>query len=165
MTMMAWMWSAVVTLALMCGGAAAEGSAKGTAGYTSKKGPITVTFTHAALVSGPDPVDGKPMRRLILSTQDVSAALAKCDSMRACSDAGIVEGMTVDFRGDPRLGYWFVANGQLVQYSGMITPADAVLTTDSPKRLAGTLTFDQAASGGPAVSVTFDAPLVKALAK
>jgi hypothetical protein len=58
-----------------------------------------------------------------------------------------------------------VANNQRVQYSGMIKPAEATLTTDSPDRLAGTLTFDQSASGGATVSVTFDAALVKALGK
>lgn len=145
--------------------AAAGGTAKGTATYKSNKGPVTVAFTHAALVSGPDVVTGQPMRRLVLSTKDVSAVIAKCSSMIGCSTGGIVEGMTLDFTGEPRLGYWFVANGQMVQYSGMIKPAEVVLTTDTPTHVAGTITFDQSASGGAAVSATFDATLVKTLGK
>ncbi len=101
---------------------AAAGTAKGTATYKSKKGPVTVTFTHAALVAGPDVVSGKLMRRLVLSTKDVSAAIKACESMMSCSDGGIEEGMTVDFSGEPRLGFWFVANGQLIQHSGVIKP-------------------------------------------
>jgi hypothetical protein len=144
---------------------AAVGTAKGTATYKSKKGPVTVTFTHAALVVGPDVVTGKPMRRLVLSTKDVSAAIKACESMMSCSDGGIEEGLTVDFLGEPRLGFWFVANGQLVQHSGVIKPEVATLSTDRPDHLAGTLTFDQSASGGPSVAVTFDASLVKTLKK
>jgi hypothetical protein len=145
--------------------AVAVGTAKGTATYTSKKGPVTVTFTHAALVAGPDVVSGKLMRRLVLSTRDVSAAIKACESMMSCSDGGIEEGMTVDFSGEPRLGFWFVANGQLIQHSGVIRPEVATLSTDRPDHLAGTLSFDQTASGGPSVAVTFDASLVKTLKK
>lgn len=145
--------------------AAAVGTAKGTATYQSKKGPVTVTFTHAALVVGPDVISGKPMRRLVLSTKDVSAAIKACESMMSCSNGGIEEGMTVDFLGEPRLGFWFVANGQLIQHSGVIKPEVATLSTDRPDHLAGTLTFDQSASGGPSVAVSFDASLVKTLKK
>jgi len=145
--------------------AAAVGTAKGTATYKSKKGPVTVTFTHAALVVGPDVISGKPMRRLVLSTKDVSAAIKACESMMSCSNGGIEEGMTVDFLGEPRLGFWFVANGQLIQHSGVIKPEVATLSTDRPDHLAGTLTFDQSASGGPSVAVSFDASLVKTLKK
>lgn len=150
----------VVGLAVMT----AQGTATGTARYTSKKGPVTVTFTHAAAVSGSDMVSGKPMRRLVLSSKDVSGALKACDSMLRCSSGGIGEGMTVDVSaGEPRYGYWFVANGQLVQYSGTIEPDALTLTTDTPTRLAGTLTLDQTAAGGPAVKVTFDAAVLKSL--
>lgn len=146
--------------------ASAQGTATGTARYTSKKGPITVTFTHAAAVSGTDAFSGKPMRRLVLSTRDVSGALKACDSMMRCSTGGLEEGMTLDVSpGEPRYGYWFVANGQLVQYSGMVAPDALTLTTDSPTRLAGTLTLDQAGAGGPVVKVTFDAAVLKALGK
>jgi hypothetical protein len=143
----------------------AAGTAKGTATYASKKGPITVTFTHAALVSGPTMGSTTPVKRLILSTRDVSGVLATCDSMMTCGDGGITEGMTVDLEDGPRLPFWFVANGQLVQYSGMIKPEVAVLTTNTADRVAGTLTFDQSAGGGPSVTVTFDAPLTKTLKK
>jgi hypothetical protein len=141
----------------------AAGSAKGTATYASKKGPVTVTFTHAALVSGPTMGSSTPVKRLILSTSDVTGVLAKCDSMMKCGDGGITEGMTIDFEEGGRLPYWFVANGQLVQYSGMVKSEVAALTTNTVDRMAGTLTFDQAAAGGPVVKVTFDAPLAKAI--
>lgn len=145
---------------------AAQGTATGTARYTSKKGPLTVTFTHAAAVSGTDAFSGKPMRRLVLSTTDLSATLKACDSMMRCSTADLDEGLTLDISpGEPRYGYWFVANGQLVQYSGMIAPDTLTLTTDTPTRLAGTLTLDEATAGGPVVSVTFDAAVLKALGK
>lgn len=143
---------------------AAQGTARGTATYTSKKGPLTVTFTHAAAVSGPD-ITGAPIRKIVLSTRDVTAELKACDSMLKCSDGGIREGLTVDLGKEPRHGYWFVANGQLVQYSGMIKPEAVTLTTDSPTRVAGTLVFDQQAAGGPVVKVTFDAPVLKTLGK
>lgn len=159
----------LVTLAVatVAGGllaVAAAGSAKGTATYASKKGPVTVTFTHAALVTGPG-FDKKPVRKIVLSTKDVSAALAQCGEMTMCGDGGITEGMTIDIDGGPRLMYWFVANGQLVQYSGTAEPTALVLTTDTAKHMAGALTLDAGGAGGPKVAVTFDAPLAKALSK
>ena len=159
----------LVTLAVatVAGGVlavAAAGTSKGTASYASKKGPVTVTFTHAALVTGPG-FDKKPIRKIVLSTKDVAPALAQCDEMMMCSDGGITEGMTLDLDGGPRLMYWFVANGQLVQYSGTADPTALVLTTDTAKHMAGTLTLDATGAGGPKVAVTFDAPLAKALSK
>ena len=154
---------AVATVAGGVLAVAAAGTAKGTASYASKKGPVTVTFTHAALVTGPG-FDKKPIRKIVLSTKDVAPALAKCETMM-CSDGGITEGMTIDLDGGPRLMYWFVANGQLVQYSGTADPTALVLTTDTAKQMAGTLTLDATGAGGPKVAVTFDAPLAKALSK
>lgn len=142
----------------------AQGTAKGTATYKSTKGAVTVTFTHAAAVAGPD-VMGAPIRRLVLSTTDVSAALQACQTMLGCSDGGIKEGLTLDLGEGPRHGFWFVANDQRVQHSGVVRPETVALTTDSPTRLAGTFTVDQQSSGGPVVQVTFDAPIVKTLAR
>ena len=141
-----------------------ENEAKGTLKYEGKSGPVTVTVKHAYLFKGPDMVSGRTMRRLVLSTEDISAKLAACGSMM-CSDGGISEGMTVDFDAGPRLNYWFVANGQLIQYSGTADPASAKLSTDAPDRLAGTLSLDGRQAGGPLVQVEFDARLVKEVKK
>ena len=139
-------------------------SAKGSANYTSKKGPVTVTFKHAYLVTQPEMGGGKPIRRLVLSVDDVTAALKACKTSM-CTDGGIGDGMTVDFDSGPRLNYWFVANDQLVQYSGTVEPSAARLTTDTPARVAGTLKFDAAGAAGPTVDVTFDASLVLEVSK
>jgi hypothetical protein len=136
--------------------------AKGTATYTAKSGPVTVTFKHAYLMKGPDVVSGKVIRRVVLSVADVGKALESCQSMM-CSDGGIGDGMTIDFDG-PRLNYWFVAKDQLVQHSGTAAPTAAKLTTDTPARVAGTLSLD-GTGGGPKVQVEFDAALVKELKK
>lgn len=138
--------------------------AKGTATYKSKTGVVTVTFTHAYLMKGPDMMSGGIMRRLVLSTSDIGAKLKACQSMM-CSDGGIGEGMTIDFDAGPRLNYWFVAKDQLIQYSGTAKPDAAALTTDSPTRIAGTISLDAQAAGGPKVDVQFDASLVKELKK
>ena len=123
---------------------------------------MTVTFKHAYLMKGPELGGGAVIRRLVLSASDVSDALKSCQTMM-CSDGGIGEGMTVDFDAGPRLNYWFVANDQLVQYSGTAAPTAAKLTTDSPTRLAGMLSIDAVGAGGPKVQVDFDASLVKEL--
>lgn len=163
--------SLMKTMAVVIGGivvgttlVAAQGTAKGTATFKSKKGPVTVTFTHAAAVAGPD-VMGAPIRRLVLSTVDVTPTLKACESMLKCSDAGLREGLTLDLGTEPRHGFWFVANDQRVQHSGVVRPETVILTTDSPARIAGTFTVDQQASGGPVVQVTFDAPVLKTLGK
>ena len=140
---------------------ASADEAKGMGTYKDK--PVVI-FKHAYLMKGPDPVTKKVIRRLVLSVADVSAALKGCDNMM-CSDGGIEEGMTVDFDAGQRLNYWFVANGQRIQYSGTAEPSAAKLTTDSPGRLAGTLKIDGRGAGGPQVDVTFDATLVKEVKK
>lgn len=153
----------LVGLAIASAPLLADG-AKGTATYKSRTGVVTVAFTHAYLMKGPDVMSGGVMRRLVLATSDISAALKACQSMM-CSDGGIGEGMTVDFDAGPRLNYWFVARDQMIQYSGTATPDAAKLTTDSPARIAGTLSLDAQAAGGPKVDVQFDAALVKELKK
>ena len=139
-------------------------AAKGTATYKGKSRAVTVTFKHAYLVKGPEAGSGKVIRRLVLSMTDVSDALKSCQTMM-CSDGGIGDGMTVDFDSGPRLNYWFVANDQLIQYSGTVAPTAATLTTDTPTQVAGTLSIDATGAGGPNVQVQFDASLVKELKK
>lgn len=140
------------------------GAAKGAATYKAKSGVVTVAFQHAYLMKGPEPGGGNVIRRVVLSVADVSGALKSCQSMM-CADGGIGEGMTVDFDAGPRLNYWFVANDQLIQYSGTVVPTAAKLTTDTPTRIAGTLSIDATGAGGPNVQVEFDASLVKELKK
>ena len=84
----------------------------------------------------------------------------------SCVSGVLNDGMTVEFDAGPRLHYWVVASGQTVQYSGAAKP-DAALepTADAPDRLAGTLTIDDSKAGGPKVSVTFDAKIVKQFTK
>src|SRR5207249_8915649 len=143
-------------------GAAAAQSAKGTESYQGKSGPIVVTVKHVYLVKGPDAMTGKIIRRLVLSSEDVSAKLRACATMM-CSDGDIGEGMTLDLDSGSRLNYWFVGNNQLVQYSGTADPATLKLTADTPQRVAGKWELDARAAGGPKVDVEFDATLIKEL--
>ena len=142
----------------------AFGTAKGTLTYKAKKGEVTVNVTHANFVRVPSIADGKPTRRLVLSTSDTTAALKACQN-RMCADGEIGEGMTVDFDAGARLHYWFVANDQLIQDLGerrccrlrssrptrrAASPAPSISTTP---RLVG-----------PKVKAEFDASLVKEIA-
>jgi hypothetical protein len=56
-----------------------------------------------------------------------------------------------------------VPDNQMVQYSGTAAPAVLKLTADTPTRLAGKLTIDNVAAGGPKVDVEFDVPLLREL--
>ncbi len=150
-------------IALASGGALA-GEAAGTVAYKAKSGPLALTIKHAYLITGPDFVSRKTIRRLVLSVDDVGAKLAACETM-SCSDGGITEGMTLDFDAGPRINYWFVGNHQLAQYSGTADPASLKLTADSGKRIAGKWDLDASSAGGPQVRIEFDAPLVKEITK
>jgi hypothetical protein len=144
---------------------AADGTAKGTLSYKSKAGALTMAPKFAYLVKGPDAVDSsKIIRHLILSATDLGAKIQACTTM-SCTDSDLGSGMTVDLDAGPRLNYWVVLNNQRVQYSGTEPPASLTLTTNTPSRLAGTLTFDSTAAGGPQVAIEFDAPLVKEMTK
>ena len=149
---------AIGLVMLPCSGAAAaDGEAKGTLTY---KG-TTVALKHAYFVKGPDAVDPKMIiRRLILSRDDLGAHIRGCAAMN-CVDGGVTEGMEVDFDAGRRLNYWVALNGGRVQYSGSAMPSAAKVGGDDPKRLAGTLTIDDTAAGGPRVEVEFTATLLK----
>jgi hypothetical protein len=141
----------------LSGAAAADGEAKGNLSY---KG-TTVALKHAYFVKGPDAVDPKTIiRRLILSRDDLGAAIQACKTMN-CVDGAITEGMEVDFDVGPRLNYWVALNGGRVQYSGTARPPVAKLAGDDAKRLAGSLSIDDAAAGGPRLEVEFAATLLK----
>ncbi|HYN10979.1 MAG TPA: hypothetical protein VES67_26590 [Vicinamibacterales bacterium] len=158
----------VLTLAistLIVATTTAFGTAKGTMLYTGQDKPITTTFTHAFLIKGPDVVDQKKMlRRVLLTTADIGAKLKACETM-ACVDDAFAQGLQVDWDAGPRLNYWLTLNDQLVQFSGTLEPRMFVSKEDSPKRIAGKLTFDGTPASGPKVDVEFDAPLVKEIVK
>jgi hypothetical protein len=154
------LWSGLAAaLALACSTARADG-VTGSIAYQAKSGPIVVTPKYAYLVSGPDEVSGKPIRRVVLAVADVAPKIRACAAM-SCSDGGLSEGMTIDFDAGPRLNYWFVANDQRVQYSGTAEPASLRLAVDTPQRLAGKWDLDGRAAGGPRIQIEFDAPLLK----
>jgi hypothetical protein len=139
------------------GVAAADSEAKGSLNY---KG-TTVTLNHAYFIKGPDLVDPKiVLRRLILSKDDLKSAIQGCKSMR-CVDGALTEAMEVEFDAGPRLLYWITLNGDRLQYSGTAQASAATVTGGDPKRLAGKLSIDDVAAGGPRVEVDFDAILLK----
>jgi hypothetical protein len=141
----------------LAGGAASAGTAKGTLKHKNK----TVTLAHAYLVVGPDALDpATKIRRLILSANDLGAKLDACKTM-SCTDGEVTEGLVVDIGSGPRMNYWMAISDQRVQHSDTEEPASLAATTDDARKLAGKLTIDDTGSGGPQLSVEFDAPLVK----
>jgi hypothetical protein len=139
--------------------------AKGTLTYKGPKKTFTVALTHAYLVKGPDTFEKeKTIRRLVFSTSDFSGEIKGADALSGF-DGKLMEGMIVGLDDGPRLTYWIVLNGQLVQNSGIVEPAVLKLTADTPDRIAGKLRFDDSSSGGPKVDIEFDAPLLKSFTK
>jgi len=139
--------------------------AAGTIDYRSKAGAVVVNVAHVYLVTGPDAVSRKMMRELIFTSADIGAKLQACATI-SCASGNVTEGMTIDFDVSPRLNYWVVGNGQKIQYSGTAKPeATLKLNADTAQRLAGTLTVDDSAMGGPKVDVKFDATVVKQFSK
>ena len=149
---------------LMSAPAAAADEAQGTIHYTSRSGPISVTVKHAYLVKGPDTVTDKIVRRIVLSPDDLAPKLRTCATM-ICGDGDMEAGLTIDLDVGPRLNYWFVADGQRIQYSGTAVPSTLKLTTDTPQRMAGTWEVDDSAAGGPRAQIIFDATLLKVFTK
>jgi len=155
---------ALAIVAALASAAADADSASGSVAYQSKVGAITVNVKNVYLVKGPDAMAGKSIRRLIFTSADLGAKIKTCATM-SCSDNDLREGLEVNLDTGPRLTYWFVGNDQRVQYSGTAQPATLKLTTDTPQRLAGTLTIDDSAAGGPKGTIEFDATLLKEFAK
>lgn len=153
------MRTGLATLLIGLATSAHAGSAKGTVSYKA----TTATVQHAYLVRGPDAVDPtKTIRRLILVPKDLEATIKACTTM-SCTDGDVGEGMTVDLDGGPRINYWVVLKGQLLQFSGTADPATFKTTTDEPDKLVGTFVVDATAGGGPKIDVQFDAALLKEL--
>lgn len=137
---------------------------KGKLVYKTGSKAFDMNIKSAYFIAGPDGFDsGKKIRRLIFTTNTLDDKIKSCGAMN-CVDQ-YIEGLQVDLDAAPRLLYWISLNNQLVQYSGTAQNEFLTLTTDSPDHLAGTLKFDQSASGGPAVDVTFDAKLLKTFTK
>ncbi len=158
-----WSFASEVAAALALASAlpalAAEGTATGTLTYKGQSAPIEYVW----LIKGPDTFDPKvTIRHLIFSSMDIGAKVTACKTM-SCTDAALGSGMTVDVSAGPRLNYWVVLNDQRVQYSGTVRPDALKLTLDTPTRLAGKLTIDDASAGGAKVDATFDAPLLQEL--
>ena len=84
--------------------------------------------------------------------------------LRAASRRDLTDGLSINFDSGPRLNYWMVLNDQKVQYSGTLKPEVLMTTASDAKHIAGKLSFDDAAAGGPRVDVEFDATLVKEVA-
>jgi hypothetical protein len=139
----------------------AEG-ASGTIAYAGKAGPVVVAPQHAYLVAGPDEVSGKPIRRVVLSVADVGSKIRDCEAM-SCADGAIGDRVTIDFDAGSRVNYWFVANGQRIQYSGSAEPASLALAVNTLQRIVGRWDLDARGAGGPRIDVQFDAPLTKDL--
>lgn len=156
---------AVTGAAAVLSAAAVAEPAAGTIAYQAKTGAVAVKVAKVYLVTGPDAVGGKTIRELIFTAADIGARLQACASLM-CASGIVSEGMTVDFDAGPRLNYWVVGNGQMIQYSGTVKPETALTATvDTAQRLAGTLRFDDSGHGGARVDVTFDATVVKQFSK
>jgi len=152
---------ALASAAVLFPAAGNADSVSGTINYRSKAGAVVVNVANVYLIKGPDAVSGKTIRELIFTSADIGAKLQACASM-TCASGHVTEGMTVDFDAGPRLNYWVVGNGQMIQYSGTAKPGETLkVAADTAQRLAGTLTIDHAAVGGAKVNVKFDATVIK----
>lgn len=137
---------------------------KGKLVYKTGSKAFDMNIQSAFFIAGPDGFDsGKKIRRLIFTTNSLDDKIKSCGAMN-CVDQ-YIEGLQVDLDAAPRLLYWISLNNQLVQYSGTAQNEFLTLTADTPDHLAGSLKFDQSASGGPVVDVTFDAKLSKTFTK
>lgn len=150
----------VLALAVSLTAAADPGMATGSINYQSKGRLITVRPTHAYLVKGPDTVTGNTVRRVVLSVADLAPRLKSCATMM-CGDGDMSEGLTIDLDAGARINYWFVAEGQRVQYSGTAEPSSLTLSSNTDRRVAGAWRLDARPAGGPQVQVEFDAALLK----
>jgi len=147
----------LVFAALTSAGFATADETSGTVNFKGK----TANLEYAYLVTGPDAMDQEmTVRRIILSRTDIAADIQACTSL-GCSTDNLTEGMTVDLVDGPRLYYWVVLDGQLIQHSGTEETTSLAATRDEPGRVSGTLTIDDTGSGGPRIEAEFDAVLLK----
>lgn len=149
-----------LAVSLVSAAVADPGMATGSIKYQSKGRLITVSPKHAYLVKGPDTVTGNTVRRIVLSASDLAPRLKSCTTMM-CGDGDMTEGLTIDLDAGARINYWFVAEGQRVQYSGTAEPSSLTLSSSTDQRVAGAWRLDARPAGGPQVNVEFDAALLK----
>jgi hypothetical protein len=149
-----------LALSLAPAAGAEPGVATGSISYQSRGGLITVSPKYAYLVKGPDTVTGSTVRRVVLSASDLAPKLRTCATMM-CGDGDMTEGLTIDLDAGARINYWFVAEGQRVQYSGTAEPSSLRLSSNTDQRVAGAWRLDARPAGGPQVQIEFDAALLK----
>jgi len=131
--------------------------ANGTVNFKGK----TATLKYAYLVRGPDSMDPETIiRQVILSQTDLSADIQACTTLSCCTN-NLTEGVSFDLDAGPRLNYWVALNDQMIQHSGTKPMEVLAATSNESGHLAGTLSIDDSAGGGPVVEVVFDAKLLK----
>ena len=139
--------------------AAQAGEAKGEFVHKGAR----VNLRHAYLVTAPQVFDkSKTMRVLVLTAVNIEAKIKACPDFNCVRDE-IDDGMTIQFEDGPVLKYWMARNNQQVQHSDTAPPSAFKPGRDEAGHLAGALAIDDSGHGGPKLSLTFDAPLVKAL--
>jgi hypothetical protein len=154
-----WLSVAVVS-AILSGAEPAADEAKGTLAYKAKAKDYAVDLRYAYLIKVPDALNPKEMvRRLVFTPRDIGPDIKAC-TVAGCVDGSLSDSLHVDLS-TPFLPYWMVLDDQRLQHSGPANLAAMKLTTDTPTRIAGQLTFDATKGGGPKVDVSFDAVLLK----
>lgn len=138
--------------------ALAADTAKGSLKMTAAGNPVSIAIHHVYYITGPDSFAPKQTtRRLIFATQDTRAAIDAC-ATASCAMTSIGDGMTVELEVDTPMARWWVHLPR-AQQSGMGNASMLALTTDTPQRVAGTLTIQ---SLGVDTRISFDAELIRA---
>lgn len=152
---------ALVTAATLSAAGSSTDSVSGSISYKTHTKDLALTPTHVYLLKGRDPADqAVAIRRLVVTTENLDSEIDSCKTLRCVTD-GLKEGLTVDFDGGARLGYWLVLDNKLVQFSAAGGQSSFKAKAYTDERMAGTLEFDRTAAGGPNVNVTFDVALTK----
>lgn len=151
-------WLAAVWLACATVPALAADSASGSLKMVAQGKPVSIAIHHVYFITGPDSFAPKQTtRRLIFSTQDTSAAIDAC-ATASCAMSAIGDGMTLELEADTPMARWWVHLPR-AQQSGMGNASMLSLATDTPQRVAGTLTINAL---GVETRIAFDAGLVRA---
>lgn len=154
---------ALCTLSLACAAVPtlAADTAKGSLKMTAEGKPVSIAINHVYYITGPDSfAPTRTTRRLIFSTKDTRTAIDACDNAR-CAMSAIGDGMTVELEADTPMARWWVHLPR-AQQSGMGNASMLALSTDTPERVAGTLTIN---SLGVETNIAFDAGLIHAFDK
>lgn len=150
-----------IALAVAAFPADAADTVSGTLKMISQDKPVSIEINHVYYITGPDSfAPAQTTRRLIFSNVDARAAIDACETA-SCAMSAIGNGMTVELEADTPMARWWV-RVKPTQQSGMTNASIVSLSTDTPERLAGTLTIN---SLGVDTKIMFDAGLVHAFAK